>query len=337
MIGRQQSRTGLGAASLRGQPVTGRGWPRQTGWKPVLLFILLLSGCKEEAAHRKAAANEPVYSKQYRQASATVIVSLSETNIPSSGKIRLMVDVHAPTDAEVAIPEIGALVDPFLVADGYAEPVQFLPNGKHLHRRVWMLVPGLPGKAVFQPLEIQVGTETIKTQPVAVGVTSLLPEGIETYQIKDIAKPVELLPEEKKRQQLKYILLGFSVAVALSAWLVSVVRRPKKIEVLSPPEAALRALGALPDDAMARIDGTRRILLEYLEDQFQVQTAGKTTGEIIRNIPKYPLLGRRITLVDSLTTNDLVRFSNRIPEGYVDDFVGYVRGFVEETSEALCD
>lgn len=303
----------------------------------LLSLLVAVSGCKEKATRRTAANDEPAYSEQYREASTTVIVSLSETNIPSSGKIQLMVDVHAPTDAEVLIPEIGNLIAPFRVADGYTEPVQFLPNGKHLHRRVWTLVPALPGTVVFQPLEIQVETETIKTQPVAVSVTSLLPEGIEAYEIKDIAKPVELLPEEKKRQRLKYILLGFSAAMAISAWLVSIVRRPKKVEVLSPSEEALRALDDLPVDAMACIDETRRILLQYLENQLHIPTAGNTTGEIIRAIPKYPLLGRRITLVDSLTTNDLVRFSNRIPKGYVDDFANYVRIFVEETSEALCD
>lgn len=298
---------------------------------------LLLAGCREEAVRREAATAEPAYSRQYRQAAATVIVSLSSTNIPTAGKIRLMVDVHAPPGAEVMVPEAGSAVDPFRVSDGYAEPVQYLPNGKHLHRRVWTLIPALPGDTVFQPLEIQAGTETIKTLPVTVGVTSLLPNDVEAYEIKDIAAPIEMLPEEKKRQQLKFFLLGFSATMAIAAWLVSIVRRPKKIAVLPPPEAALRALDSLPDDALSCIDETRRILLEYLEDQFQVPTAGKTTGEIIRNIPKYPLLGRRIKLVDVLTTNDLVRFSNRIPEGYVDDFVGYVRSFVEESSEALCD
>ncbi|WP_372807120.1 hypothetical protein, partial [Pontiella sp.] len=112
---------------------------------------------------------------------------------------------------------------------------------------------------------------------------------------------------------------------------------PRKTQELSPQEAARQALDRLPEDELARIDEARRILLEFLDRQLKIPTAGKTTGEIIRNIPKYPLLGRRVTLVDKLTANDLVRFSNRIPDGYADSLVEYVRGFVEETMEEPCD
>lgn len=299
------------------------------------MALFLLAGCKEEAVRQEF--SEPVYSAQYRQASTTVIVSLSATNIASSGQIRMMIDVHAPEGSDVVVPELGGLVVPFSVGDGYSEPVQFLPNGKLLHRRVWILLPGLPGETVFQPVEIQVGSDAVKTKAVNVSVSSLLPAGIEKPEIKDIVAPVELLPEEKKRQQIKYILLAFSGSVAFLALVLHWMSRPKRRVVLAPDEAALQALGTLPEDALARIDETRRILIEYLERQFEIRTAGKTTGEIIRNIPKYPLLGRRIRLVNELTTNDLIRFSNRIPERYTEEFADYVRWFVEETTEALCE
>ncbi len=297
--------------------------------------LLLLFGCKEKQARQSA--TEPVYSKQYREATFLAIVTLSETNIPTSGKIQLVVDVHAPAGDEVVVPEIGGLVEPFTVAEGYAEPVQFLPNGQQLHRRVWTLVPGLPGEVLFQSLEIQAGKETIATDPVRIAVTSRLPADVEAYEIKDIAQPIELLPEDARRERLRYYLLAFSGCMALIALATHWIRRPKKVEVVPPDVAALQALENLPQDALSRIDMARRVLLEYLDRQFNIPTAGKTTGEIIRGIPKYPLLGRRITLVDFLTTNDLIRFSNRIPEGYPEEAVDYVRKFVKETTEALCD
>jgi hypothetical protein len=297
--------------------------------------LLLLCGCKDE--HKRRLAAEPVYSKQYRAATSIAIVTLSETNIPTSGKIQLVVDVHAPAGDEVEFPEIADLVAPFSVAEGYAEPVQYLPNGQQLHRRAWTLVPGLPGETLFQPLEIQAGKENIETDPIKIAVTSRLPADVDAYEIKDIAKPVLLLPEDTKRQRLKYFLLAFSGCTALIALAAHWRRRPKRIEVVPPDTAAFRALENLPEDALSRIDETRRILLEYLDQQFNIPTAGKTTGEIIRVIPKYPLLGRRITLVDFLTTNDLIRFSGRIPEGYPEEAVDYVREFVKETTEALCD
>jgi hypothetical protein len=296
-----------------------------------------LCGCREESVRQGGASAEPVYTKQYRQAAETVIVSLSETNVLTSGQIRMVLDVHAPEGEEVVFPEIAGAIAPFTVEESYTEPVRFLPNGKHLHRQVWTLDPGLPGQTQFQSLEIRAGTETVKTDPVALSVRSLLPANLDKPEIRDIAAPAERLPEEKARLRLRYILLGFSGMMALLALVAHWVRRPKKTQELSPEEAALQALDQLPEKDLARINETRRILLDYLDRQFQIQTAGKTTGEIIRNIPKYPLLGRRNTLVDKLTTNDLVRFSNRIPEGYADHLVGYVRGFVEETMEVPCD
>ncbi|WP_372808753.1 hypothetical protein [Pontiella sp.] len=303
----------------------------------VLFASAALCGCREKSVRQSGAGAEPVYTKQYRQAAETVIVSLSETNLSTSGRIRLTIDVHAPEGEDVVIPEIEDAIAPFTVEESHTEPVRFLPNGKHLHRRVWTLDPGLPGQTQFQALEILAGPETLKTDPVAVTVSSLLPENLETPEIRDIAAPIEWLPEEQARLRIRYILLAVSGLIALSVLVARMVRRPRKTQELSPQEAARQALDRLPEDELARIDEARRILLEFLDRQFQIPTAGKTTGEIIRTIPKYPLLGRRVTLVDKLTANDLVRFSNRIPEGYADSLVEYVRGFVEETMEVPCD
>ncbi|VGO22372.1 hypothetical protein [Pontiella sulfatireligans] len=302
------------------------------------LFVAIpfLSGCSPEKAET-AGASEPALSRQYRKGSATVIVSASETNIPTSGKIHLMIDVHAPPNAAVVFPEIEYFIEPFSVVDGYAEPVQILPNGKHLHRRAWVLVPNLPGESIFQPLEIQVGTASVATEPIAVQVTSLLPAGIEAFEIKDIAGPAELLPEQEKQQRLGLILLGFAVIATFLTLLINLIHRPKVEIVLAPHEAAFQALENLPEDELDRIQTLTEILLAFIGGRYRIPTAGKTINEILPHLPKPQLLGRREPLEGFLTTGEQIRFSNKVPDGFADELENYVRSFVDAVKEVPCD
>ncbi len=332
--GAEQRRTGF-------QPVLPRRADApQTGWKPVLLSLaalFLLSGCSKEP-YPTPPSSDPVHSQQYRQGSTLVVVSLSETNILSSGSIQLMLDVHAPAGNEVVFPEVGISVAPFAISDGYTEPPQTLPNGKQRHRRVWTLVPALPGKTIFQALEIHAGTATLLTEPIAVAVSSLLPPGLDVFEIKDIADPAPLLPEQAKRRQLWKILFAAAMGVVLPILLIRRMRKPVPIPVLPPHEAAFRSLEKLPEDPLEKIQSLTEILVAYIGGRFRLPTAGKTIPEIIPSLPKKTLLGRRYKLEKYLETSEQVRFSNRIPDGFADEFRQYVYEFVKEmTKEAACD
>ena len=299
----------------------------------LLLASLLLTGClpKEDAA--TATFSEPVYSQQYRQRAITAIVTLSETNIPTSGKIQLMVDVHAPVDTEVALPDLGNLITPFTVADSYSEPVQQLPNGKQLHRRVWTLVPGLPGEVLFQPLEITAGSAILKTAAVTIGVASLLPEGLEGFEIKDISAPVELLPEEEQRKQLGRIAGIAGSAVVFLFLIIKLIRRPKQIIVLTPHEKAYLALQNLPEDEPERIQVLNGILLTFIEEYYKIPLAGKTLNEVCRVLPKKALLGRRHLLEKFLAANEQARFSHIIADDFAGELEGFAHKFIKATPE----
>ena len=217
------------------------------------------------------------------------------------------------------------------------EPVQALPNGKLLHRRVWVLVPHLPGEAVFQPLEITAGASTVTTEPIAVHVESLLPEGLDTLEIKDIAEAVELLPEQKQRQQHRFILFSAVGALLVLALAVKLARRPKKVVVLAPHEIAFQALENLPDDALERVQALTGILLAFIGGRFKVATAGKTINEILPFFPKKILLGRRGPLERFLINGEQFRFSNKVPAGFPEEMEKFIRSFVEEMKEEPCD
>uniref|UniRef100_UPI003568F14C hypothetical protein n=1 Tax=Pontiella sp. TaxID=2837462 RepID=UPI003568F14C len=187
-------------------------------WWLLGLFAVLL-GCSEKASE-PVSLSEPAYSRQYRAGALTVIVSLSETNIPSSGKITALLEVHAPAGIDPVFPNLGNAIDPFAIADTYSEPAQALPNGKRLYRQVWMLVPGLPGRTEFQSLEIRAGDERLETEPVTVTVTSLLPPDTEELALRDIAAPIEQLPEQQNKRRSLYTLIGTLLVLALIPFVI---------------------------------------------------------------------------------------------------------------------
>lgn len=298
--------------------------------------LLLLSGCSKEAPGW-AVSPEPVLSRQYRQGSVTVIVAASETNILTAGKIELMIDVHAPPAAEVVFPDVAYCVEPFSVADGYSEPIQLLQNGKHHHRRVWTLLPSLPGEVIFQSLEISAGSVSVKTEPIKVLVTSLLPQDLDSFEIKDIAEPVALLPEEKQKQTLWLILSVTAVVIAIATLIIKRICRPKRIIAPAPHETAFRALENLPDNELEKIHALTEILLAFIGGRFTLPTSARTVNEILPLLPQAIPPERNKRLEKFLLDSEQIRFSNKVPAGFTGEFERYVCSFVEEMKEAPCD
>lgn len=293
-----------------------------------LCFLCLFAavpGCSERTAETES-YSEPAYSKQYRGESLTVIVSLSETNIPSSGKITAMLEVHTPDGVEPAVPSIGSLIDPFTPADGYREPAQHLPNGRILHRLVWVLIPALPGETVFQPITIQAGAEQLQTEPIPVRVTSLIPAGTQEPDFRDIAGPIELLPEQQQKRRSLYTVAGSLLILLLIPFLILLFRKPKTEPCARPHEEALDALEQLPEDPVERIHECSRIFRVYHQAQFGMPMAGKTAVELSAVLED-------AEMIRFLEQADAVRFSNRVPVGFAEEAEQFVRQYVEKTME----
>ncbi len=294
---------------------------------PVLLSfaLLVLTGCSEKKPDPQS-LSEPAYSKQYRNQALTTIVSLSETNIPTSGKITLMLEVHTPDGVEPDFPILGNFIEPFSVADGYSEPIQTLPNGKSLHRNVWVLVPGLPGESVFQSLEIRAGRDRIKTEPISVTVTSLLPPGTDELKIRDIAAPIEQLPEQQKKRRSIYSVIGIILVLALIPFIIFLLRKPKIESPRLPHEAAFQSLENLPEDPVQRIHELNRIFRTYHEARSGVPMIGKTAVELSVVLDDTEIL-------QFLETCDDIRFSNKVPDGFAVEAEQFVRSTIEKPKE----
>lgn len=302
----------------------------------LLLTLSLFSGYTTKAAEPSALA-EPIFSQQYRKESITVILSVSETNIPTSGKVQLMLDVHAPHDSEVFFPEIEPFIEPFAIANGYAEPVQLLPSGKQLHRRVWELVPNLPGETIFQPLEIQIGATAITTEPVAVNVTSLLPAEISILEIRDISAPIALLPKQQLKREWILKTIASLIGILLIGLVFKFRKRVSTIGVVPPYKAALQSLENLPDEELEKIHRLVEILLAFIGKRFQLPITGRTVDEILPLLSPETLGENREQLETFIRAGEQIRFSNKVPSDFAASFENYVRTFIEEMKEEPCD
>jgi hypothetical protein len=301
-----------------------------------LFVAILFSGCSKTV--EKKSASEPILSQQFRRQSVTVIVSVSETNISTAGNLQLMLDVQAPPGSDVGFPEIKNFVEPFFLSGSYSEPKQTLPNRKILHRRVWILVPSLPGEVIFKPLEITAGTTFLKTAPITISVNSILPEELDAFEIKDIAAAATLLPEQQKKREWALKIFAGAIGFTLVVLACKIRKRPMKIIVLPPHETAFQALENLPEDPVARIHKLNRILREYIETRFNFPMIGKTTSEILPNIGNSEMMGSTPELVEFLERGEEIRFSNMIPNGFTEEAEQFVREFVETTKkEDPCD
>jgi hypothetical protein len=305
------------------------------GYRKTSLFLLLLvAGCGKQSAEESVVSrSESILTQQFRDGSVTAIISIGETNITTTGKVQLMLDLHAPLGTEVVFPEISSSIEPFTISSHYSEPQQALPNGKILHRQVWILVPELPGDVLFKPLEISVGNTTLTTDPILIRVDSILPPGLESFEIKDIAAPVTLLPEQEKKQRLGMLLIGATVLLILFTSVIRLFRRQKNIPLIPPHETAIQALTNLSDDPAVRIHELNRILRAYIESRFALPMVGKTAAEIL------PLVidNNFQQLTAFFESGEQIRFSNRVPDGFAEEAEQTVRDFIETTKpEAPC-
>jgi len=300
--------------------------------KPPLLCmigILLLNGCSGESDKKPPEPNDPTVSRLYREGPLTVVLSVSETNIPASGSVELILSVQAPEGTDVAFPETEYPDGPFLLADRYDAAAQALANGKQLHRRTWILVPVRAGSAALQPLEIRADSFVIKTEPVAVQVVSLLPPDLDALVIRDIAAPVLLLPGQQRLRQYGLIAGTTLFLLLLLFLLIHRTGRPLPVEIPAPHDAALQALAALPDDPAARVHELSRILKQYIEGRHHVPATAKTAGELVRllNAPHFT------ELLPFITAAEQMRFSNRVTASFAADAERLIRSFIDNDEQ----
>ena len=212
----------------------------------LITTLLLLVGCTGEGDIENAQA-KPAYSKQFRSGAATVILSISETNIAASGQLHFLLEVHAPPETEIVYPDMASLLESLSILDAYTEPVQTLPNRKKLHRRAWILAPTRSGASRIQPLAIGVGMDSLQTDEIRIEVESMLPPDLDSLAIRDIAPSFEKLPEQERKRRVWAIALLLCLGLPALFFLIKKTTAGKTAPPPCPHDSALAALGNLTE------------------------------------------------------------------------------------------
>jgi len=283
-------------------------------------------GCERQGF--RTAASGPELLRRHRSGALMVELSVSKTNIAVAGQIELSLAVEAPSASEVGFPSMEKTLAHLSMLDSRSA-LSASANGLQRVRRTWVLAPEAAGMIAIPSLEVVCGSDTVVTDPVAIQVESLLPPNPGGLEIRDIAGPVTIWPGRQQRM-FRWLMIAVVVMAGLAGVAVRSAMK-KRVAELPPYESALRALGRMPESGVERIHALNRILREYIQRRFQLPMMVKTAQEIIPELERSSLSMQNPGLVEFLQQGEQIRFSNRVPAGYIATAERFVIAFVEAT------
>ena len=301
--------------------------------------LLLLAGCAAEQAQSPPAEPKPPV-----EARAAVDRAVATTG----DLITYRVTVEHDAGYEVEVPEPGAEIAGFRIVDvGREEPKE--RAGRITVERWYRLRADLVGSYVLPPVTVEyrrtgaagegeAATGTVQTSAIFVEVASVLPEGGDATDIRDI-KPLRKSPS---RVPWGWIVGGALGLAAIAAAVVLLRRRHAAVAPPQPPhELAFRALDALrgadfDDPAAVRrfYFAISEVVRAYVEGRFGLNATDLTTEEIVvglEGLPGLPPDPER-ELETFLSHTDQVKFAAHRPsEEEIRGTYERALGFVEST------
>lgn len=294
------------------------------------LLLIMSTGCKVED-NRQPPEKTYEIQKEYKRGPVTFILRVSRKEITIADRLRLDFEVRAKEEYEVQLPEFGAKLEQFGIADYSSPPPQLIEDGVMLLKRSYVLEPFLSGEYKIPPMEIvfwgknekETEKHEIKSEELLIDVKSLLPEKTADLKIKPIAQPLEL-PGSKSRWLFPLIIslfLASGVTAAFVFW-----RKRKAINKTSAGKPAheiayeeLEALLALKLIENGEIKlfylKLSNILRYYIENRFGVRAPEMTTEEFLSHSRDTDMLipTHKGLLREFLLHCDMVKFAEHAP------------------------
>jgi hypothetical protein len=216
-------------------------------------------------------------------------------------------------------------------------------------RRYFELEPEGVGPLTLPPLVVAVRdragageTREIRTDPVPITVTSIVPEGVDYTEPKDIAPPLSLA--RPGWPIAAWLLLG-ALAAVIIAGVLFWRRRRRRPATVRPQPAHLLALAELDRLQQAGLEDQGHIdafyvrlsaiLRRYLGWRFGLRALMQTTEEFVATLPaERGLAPYRPVLAALLANFDLVKFARHRPERRdMEEALQWVRDFVQRTGD----
>jgi hypothetical protein len=304
-------------------------------------------------AHAESASDKPdPVAQEISLGAVRVTLAADRTTIPIDGHIRLTLAVEAPLHTIVTLPEIGDELGPFVIASQSAFGPSAEAAGTELWRREYLLEAESVGELIVPPLTVtfqddvdpEAPAQELRTEPLPVTVTSVLPADVDIAAPKDIAPPVPL-----PRSAVSWLpwLLG-ALAIALAALAVLAWRRwrrPRRAAAALRPAhlLALAELERLQGQLAADQPGSEEvyvrladILRRYVVWRFGLRASAQTTEELLASADRSggPIAARRHLIGPVLAACDLVKFARHRPgPGDLQVRMRQARDFIEETAD----
>jgi hypothetical protein len=244
------------------------------------------------------------------------------------GRVRLTLELAVPSDRVAALPDLPDRFGRFAVtAQSSAETNS--DGGALRLRRHYELEPEGVGDLIVPELVVAVrgraagsdAVQEIRTDPVPITVTSVVPEGADYTEPKDIAPPMSLPQPGWPLWAWAAIGIGAGLLAAALIWRrrlrAAVAARPQPAHLVALAELdhlqeELRR-GARADTFYVRLSA---ILRRYLGWRFGLRALMQTTEEFLAVLPgaERALATYRPVLGNLLGSFDLVKFARHRPE-----------------------
>jgi hypothetical protein len=316
----------------------------------LVALIAVAAAWVPAALAQTGSADGPPLLQEHSVDGVRLALEVDRQELAIDGRVRLSVQLEVPPGRLAALPDLSDQFGPFaVVVQSPAESSS--AGGMTLLRRYYDLEPEGVGNLTVPPLVVavrarQVGDETvreIRTEPVAITVTSVVPAGVDYTEPKDIAPPMSL-PQPGWPIEV-WALLGI-VAAAVAAAVLFWRRRGRRAVAVRPQPAHLVALAELDRLQQTELGDEERlgafyvrlsaILRHYLGWRFGLRAPMQTTEEFVAGLPgpERALGPYRPILGTMLASFDLVKFARHRPQrGEVEEALRRVREFIERTGD----
>ena len=334
----------------------------------ICILLLLPAGCGQEG-NQETQSTRYVVEKTITEGPVSLDFKVSSDEITVAGKVELVLAAILPEGYKVEFPEPESGPERLTVTDSHKSGPELTGNSMIRIKKSYQMEPFLPGDYIIPQLEVlfrkkdEADSEyyKIRTKEVKVEVVSMLPDGAEKQDIKDIVSQ-EGLPRDLGMIYFTVIVTVVVLLLAGGGTLYWFCFRKKPEPVPPPPEpphlTAYRALEELLAENLLS-DGRIKlfhirvsdILRRYIENRFSLRAPEMTTEEVLAELghttdysygagmiataarsSKGFCTEHKALLIDFLTHCDLVKFAKHMPtDSEIRTTINLCRRFISET------
>jgi hypothetical protein len=335
------------------RPSAGRGgyWLGTATRVPLLALILVtVAAWLSGAAAQSGAGDGPAVRQEHRIEGVRLVLEADRQELAIDGRVRVTMQLEVAPGRVAALPDLPDHLGRFSVA-AQSPAESGSEGGALVLRRHYDLEPESVGALTVPPFVIAVrnrqgsdeAVQEIRTNPVPVTVTSVVPDGVDYTQPKDIAPPMSLPPPAWPVALWALLAALAAVVAAAAVWWR---RRGRRAVPAQPQPAHLLALAELDRLQQAGLGDAERfeafyvrlsaILRRYLGWRFGLRALMQTTEEFVAGLSgaERPLAPYRSLLGTLLAGFDLVKFARHRPQrSDMEEALRRVREFIERTGD----